>query len=153
MEEYRIWFTQTDKTTGKCIGKGQSTQTYSTLEAATKDIPAFEFDNEKFKQEVAVIAPFNPFERFEPSYTDNEKIILDLLRLYLNYNDCEAELNDNAVGVYMKDITKRTTLTAQVARGVVSSLIQKDMLETDDVNGETLYRATDNCIRYLHGEC
>ncbi len=84
-------------------------------------------------------------------FTCNEKKILSILSEYRNYDDVETELNDNAVGVYMdEDIEKYTDMTANVARGVVSSLIQKDMLYTDNVNGKSFYRATDKCIRYLY---
>ena len=86
-------------------------------------------------------------------FTSNEKKILSLLSEYRNYDNVETELHDNAVGLYMdEDIEKHTDLDSYVARGVVSSLIQKDMLSTDRVNGKMFYRATDKCIRYLY-EC
>lgn len=84
-------------------------------------------------------------------FTENEKEILELLSEYRNYDNVESEINDNAVGVYMdEDIVEYTSMDSHIARGVVSSLIQKDMLYTDSVNGKTFYGATDACIRYLY---
>lgn len=84
-------------------------------------------------------------------FTSNEKKIISLLSEYRNYDNVETELEDNAVGVYMdEDIEKYTDMDSYVARGVVSSLIQKEMLSTDRVNGKMFYRATDKCIRYLY---
>ena len=85
------------------------------------------------------------------TFTDNEKKILELLSEYRNYDNVETELSDNAVGVYMdEDIEKYTDMDSTVARGVVSSLIQKGMLVTDDVNQKIFYRATDEGIKYLY---
>ena len=83
-------------------------------------------------------------------FTNLEKKMLYLLSEFRNYDDLETELNDNAVGLYMKDIVEYTDMTAEVARGVVSSLVQKDILYTDDVNGKPFYRATDECLKYLY---
>lgn len=84
-------------------------------------------------------------------FTENEKEILELLSEYRNYDNVESEISDNAVGVYMdEDIVEYTSMDSRIARGVVSSLIQKDMLYTDSVNGKTFYHATDECIRYLY---
>lgn len=84
-------------------------------------------------------------------FTEKEKEILELLSEYRNYDDVETEIDDNAVGVYMdEDIVKYTSMDSHIARGVVSSLIQKDMIYLDPVNGKAFYRATDECIRYLY---
>lgn len=83
-------------------------------------------------------------------FTINEMEILELLAGFRNYDDLETEIDDNAVGVYMRDITEYTTLTSKIARGVISSLEQKDMVITDSVNGEVFFRATDECLEYLY---
>lgn len=83
-------------------------------------------------------------------FTTNEMTILRLLSAFRNYDDLETELGDNAVGIYMSDITEYTSLDVIIARGVVSSLIQKDMLYLDDVNGVNFFRATDECLEYLY---
>ena len=83
-------------------------------------------------------------------FTTNEMTILRLLSAFRNYDDLETELGDNAVGIYMSDITEYTPLDVIIARGVVSSLIQKDMLYFDDVNGINFFRATDECLEYLY---
>lgn len=83
-------------------------------------------------------------------FTINEMEILELLAGFRNYDSLESEISDNAVGVYMRDITEYTTLTSKIARGVISSLEQKDMVVTDSVNGEVFFRATDECLEYLY---
>ena len=83
-------------------------------------------------------------------FTSNEMEILELLAGFRNYDNLETEISDNAVGVYMEDITEYTTLTSKVARGVISSLEQKNMVDTDSVNGEVFFRATDECLEYLY---
>jgi hypothetical protein len=83
-------------------------------------------------------------------FTSNEMEILELLAGFRNYDNLETEINDNAVGVYMRDITEYTTLTSKIARGVISSLEQKDMVVTDSVNGEVFFRATDECLEYCY---
>lgn len=83
-------------------------------------------------------------------FTSNEMEILELLAGFRNYDNLETEINDNAVGVYMKDITEYTTLTSKIARGVISSLEQKGMVDTDSVNGEVFFRATDECLEYCY---
>ena len=83
-------------------------------------------------------------------FTEYEKIIIDLIADYRNYDNLESEINDNAVGVYLGDITKYTPLDTKTARGVLSSLIQKKMLDTDTVNGEMFFRATDECLEYCY---
>lgn len=83
-------------------------------------------------------------------FTSNEMEILKLLAGFRNYDNLETEIDDNAVGVYIRDITEYTTLTSKIARGVISSLEQKDMVVTDSVNGEVFFRATDECLKYLY---
>jgi hypothetical protein len=83
-------------------------------------------------------------------FTDNEMILLNLVSEFRNYDNLESEISDNAVGVYFSDITEYTSLNVKVARGVVSSLIQKDILVLDDVNGTPFYRATDKCLEYCY---
>lgn len=83
-------------------------------------------------------------------FTSNEMEILELLAGFRNYDNLESEISDNAVGVYMRDITEYTTLTSKIARGVISSLEQKDMVVTDSVNGEVFFRATDECLEYCY---
>ena len=83
-------------------------------------------------------------------FTSNELTLLNLLSAFRNYDDLESELNDNAVGFYDWDIKEYTNMDIKVARGVISSLIQKDMIYTDSVNGKAFFRATDECIEYLY---
>ena len=83
-------------------------------------------------------------------FTDLEKIILKLVASWRNYDNLEDELNDNACGIYFSDIKKHTSLDNKITRGVVSSLIQKDMLYPSDVNGEDFYYATEKCLEYLY---
>ena len=83
-------------------------------------------------------------------FTRNEIIILKLIAEWRNYDNLESEINDNAVGIYLRDIREYTPLQTITARGVLSSLIQKDMLYTDSVNGEMFFRATDKCLEYLY---
>lgn len=85
-------------------------------------------------------------------FTELEKVIIDLIAEYRNYDSLEDEINDNAVGVYLKDILIYTSLDAKTARGVLSSLIKKDMLYCDKVNGEQFFRATDKCLEYCYQE-
>lgn len=84
------------------------------------------------------------------TFTNNEMKILRLVSDFRNYDNLESEISDNAVGVYMSDITEYTPLDVLIARGVVSSLIQKDMLILDNVNGIPFYRATDKCLEYCY---
>ena len=87
----------------------------------------------------------------ELNFTNNELEIIKLLSEFRNYNDLQTEINDNAVGVYIKDILQYTSIKdTKIIRGVVSSLIKKDMLYTDDVNGELFFRATDECLKFLY---
>ena len=83
-------------------------------------------------------------------FTNNEMEIIKLLSEFRNYNDLETEINDNAVGVYLTDIIQYTSLNAKIARGVISSLIKKKMLDTDSINGEPFFRATDGCLEYCY---
>lgn len=83
-------------------------------------------------------------------FTINELAILDIVSEWRNYDNLESEINDNAVGVYLRDILEFTPMNAKTARGVLSSLIQKDMLYTDRVNGEMFFRATDKCLEYCY---
>ena len=83
-------------------------------------------------------------------FTELEKAILKLVADWRNYDNLESELNDNAVGIYLRDIREYTPLDTKTARGVISSLIQKDMLYTDSVNGELFFRATDKCLEYCY---
>ena len=83
-------------------------------------------------------------------FTRNEIIILKLIAEWRNYDNLESEINDNAVGIYLRDIKEYTPLQAITTRGVLSSLIQKDMLYTDSVNGEKFFRATDKCLEYCY---
>ena len=61
-------------------------------------------------------------------FTTNELVLLNLLSAFRNYDDLESELSDNAVGFYEWDIKEYTDIDIKVARGVISSLIQKDMI-------------------------
>ena len=83
-------------------------------------------------------------------FTELEKAILKLVAEWRNYDSLEDEINDNAVGVYLRDITEYTPIDTKTARGVLSSLIQKDMLYTDSVNGEMFFRATNECLEYCY---
>ena len=83
-------------------------------------------------------------------FTKNEKAILWIVSEWRNYDNLESEINDNAVGVYLRDIIEYTPMDAKTARGVLSSLIQKDMLYLDGVNGENFFRATDKCLEYCY---
>ena len=83
------------------------------------------------------------------NFTTNELVLLNLLSAFRNYDDLESELSDNAVGFYEWDIKEYTDIDIKVARGVISSLIQKDMIYTDSVNGKAFFRATDKCIEYI----
>lgn len=83
-------------------------------------------------------------------FTELEKTILKLVADWRNYDNLESELNDNAVGIYLRDIVEYTPLDTKIARGIISSLIQKDMLYTDSVNGELFFRATDECLEYCY---
>ena len=58
---YRIFYEQTDKKTGVCIGQGASVIAYSSVKRAKKDAPSFEFNNEDFIQEIVAIAEHSPF--------------------------------------------------------------------------------------------
>ena len=58
---YRIFYEQTDKKTGACIGQGASVIAYSSVKRAKKDAPSFEFNNEYFMQEIVAIAEHSPF--------------------------------------------------------------------------------------------
>ena len=84
------------------------------------------------------------------NFTTNELVLLNLLSAFRNYDDLESELSDNAVGFYEWDIKEYTDIDIKVARGVISSLIQKDMIYTDSVNGKAFFRATDECIEYIY---
>ena len=84
------------------------------------------------------------------TFTQLEKTILNLVAGYRNYDNLESEISDNAVGIYLNDVTKYTPIDAKTARGVLSSLIQKDMLYTDSVNGQIFFRATDECLEYCY---
>lgn len=83
-------------------------------------------------------------------FTKHEKAILKLVADWRNYDNLESELNDNAVGIYIRDIREYTPLQTITARGVLSSLIKKDMLYCDKVNGEQFFRATDKCLEYCY---
>lgn len=83
-------------------------------------------------------------------FTINELVILHLLSAFRNYDDLETELGDNAVGFYDWDIKEYTDMDIKVGRGVISSLIQKDMIYTDSVNGKAFFGATDKCLEYLY---
>lgn len=83
-------------------------------------------------------------------FTTNEFVLLNLLSAFRNYDDLESELSDNAVGFYEWDIKEYTDMDIKVARGVISSLIQKDMIYTDSVNGKAFFRATDECLEFLY---
>ena len=83
-------------------------------------------------------------------FTTNELVLLNLLSAFRNYDDLETELRDNAVGFYEWDIKEYTDMDIKVARGVISSLIQKDMIYTDSVNSKAFFRATDKCIEYIY---
>jgi hypothetical protein len=83
-------------------------------------------------------------------FTKYERAILAIVASWRNYDNLESELNDNACGVYLRDIVEYTPLDTKTARGVLSSLIQKDMLYTDRVNGEMFFRATDKCLEYCY---
>ena len=83
-------------------------------------------------------------------FTTKELAILDIVSEWRNYDNLESEINDNAVGVYLRDILEFTPMSANEARGVLSSLIQKNMLYLDRVNGENFFRATDECLEYLY---
>ena len=83
-------------------------------------------------------------------FTKYEKAILKIIANWRNYDNLESELNDNAFGVYLSDVTEYTPLDAKTARGVLSSLIQKDMLYYDTVNGYNFFRATDKCLEYCY---
>ena len=61
-------------------------------------------------------------------FTSNELVLLNLLSDFRNYDNLETELGDNAVGFYDGDIKEYTDMDIKVARGVISSLIQKDMI-------------------------
>ena len=84
------------------------------------------------------------------NFTTNELEILKLLSYWRNYDNLESELNDNAVGIYTWDVKEYTDMPIKTFRGVISSLIQKNMVYTDSVNGEPFFRATDECLEFLY---
>lgn len=83
-------------------------------------------------------------------FTLYELKIISLVAEWRNYDNLESELNDNACGVYLNDIIEYTPLDTKTARGVLSSLIKKDMLYCDKVNGEQFFRATDKCLEFCY---
>jgi hypothetical protein len=83
-------------------------------------------------------------------FTSIEMAVLNFLSEFRNYDNLETELNDNAVGVYMLDIKDYLETSTTVAKEVILSLMHKNMLYPDKVNGTPFFRATDECIEFLY---
>lgn len=85
------------------------------------------------------------------SFTKLEIIVLIRLAATFNYNNADEEKSDNATGIFFNDLCLDKN-DAKVMRGVVSSLVKKDILVEDDVNGKPFFRGTDKAIDLIYND-
>jgi len=82
------------------------------------------------------------------TYTEKELQVIDVLYVAFNYGTADAEIDDNASAISVKEIAQVSGLGVATVKGVTGSLCKKGLLEPwdDDMLEYTLH-VTEKGIR------
>jgi len=61
-------------------------------------------------------------------YTDKERRVIAHFDVGFNYRTADQEISDNATALSVEELAERTGMTISTVKGVVGSLVKKDIL-------------------------